>query len=69
MVLNLLSGICGGKYAVFKTRWEKKLPIHVLNTSKQGKITAILTLHSELMVVKVKEKSTVSKLLDLQILH
>lgn len=35
---------------------EKKLPIHVLN--KQGKITAILTLHSDLTVVKVIEKST-----------
>lgn len=34
----------------------KKLPIHVLN--KQGKITAILTLHSDLTVVKVIEKST-----------
>lgn len=56
MVLNLLSGIYGRKYAVFETRWGKKLPIHVLN--KQGKITAILTLHSDLMVVKVIEKST-----------
>lgn len=56
MVLNLLSGIYGGKYAVFETRWGKKLPIHVLN--KQGKITAILTLHSDLTVVKVIEKST-----------
>lgn len=56
MVLNLLSGIYGRKYAVFETRWKKSCQYNVLN--KQGKITAILTLHSDLTVVKVIEKST-----------